>query len=265
VRKVLPHIFGACLLICLAAVGAARAQDFQKTYRVGAGDSLSIESVAGDVRVVGYDGDVVAVAGFKEGRDPAKVEVVDKSGAGGVRLSVAYAPHYRGDAAVRFEVRVPRALRLRIDAISTASGNVRVDGVACDVRVSSSSGNIEVRDVSGDVRVGAASGDLRLSQIAGAVSAETASGSVNAEVARSEGVPSMVFSSASGNVNVKLATGLDATIKMSSSSGTISTDFPFRIDKDRDSGSQSARGELGRGTLRLRLSSESGHVRLTRL
>jgi hypothetical protein len=260
----LTHACAAAMLVCLSA-SAIWAQEFQKSYPLAAGGSIVVENVSGDVTVVGYDGEVVSVAGFKEGRDPDKVAVVDRSEAGVVRLGVEYAPRYRGDAGVRFEVRVPRSARFQIGKISTASGDVRVSGVTGDVRVSTASGRIEVRDARGDVRVGAASGDVLVSDIAGSITAETASGNVEAELARFEAAPVMNFTAMSGNVRVRLAAHLGASVSMSSTGGEVTTDFPVEVRTDPHSGHQSARGEIGGGGPRLRLSSASGAVSLRRL
>jgi hypothetical protein len=263
-RRTLTNAGAAALLVCLSA-STIWAQEFQKSYPLAAGGHVVVENVSGDVSVVGYDGEVVSVAGFKEGREPDKVEVVDRSEAGVVRLGVRYAPRYRGDAGVRFEVRVPRSVRFQIEKISTASGDVKISGVTGDVRVTTASGRIEVRDVRGDVRLGAASGDVVLSDIAGSVSAETASGNVEAELARFEGAPVMSFTAASGNVRVRLASHLGASVSMSSAGGEVTTDFPVEVRTDPHSGHRSARGEIGGGGPRLRLSSASGAVSLDRL
>lgn len=265
-RRTLQHLFAAALLVCLPAfAGTVWAQEFQRTYTLAAGGTLVVENVAGGVSVVGYDGDVVSVSGFKEGRDPDKVEVVDRSSAGSVRLGVEYAPRYRGDARVRFEVRVPRSVRFRVGGISTASGDVRISGVTGDVSVATASGRVEVRDVRGDVRVETASGDVVLSDITGSASAETASGDVEAEIARFEGTPVMNFSAASGNVRVRLAPHLGASVSLSTSGGEVSTDFPFEVRTDPRSGHRSARGELGGGGARLRLLTATGVISLKRL
>ncbi|HYP54294.1 MAG TPA: DUF4097 family beta strand repeat-containing protein [Pyrinomonadaceae bacterium] len=265
-RTNLTHVASAALLVCLsAAASTIWAQEFQKSYPLAAGGTVIIENVSGDVNVVGYDGEVVSVAGFKEGRDPEKVEVVDRSSAGVVRLGVEYAHRYRGAAGVRFEVRLPRSARFQIGKISTASGDVKVSGVTGDVRVSTASGRIEVRDVRGDVRVGAASGDVLVSGIDGSVSAETASGNVEAELTRFEGSPVMNFSAASGNVRVRLASHLGASVSLSSAGGEITTDFPVEVRTDPNSGHRSARGDIGGGGPRLRLSTASGAVSLNRL
>jgi hypothetical protein len=52
---------------------------------------------------------------------------------------------------------------------------------------------------------------------------------------------------------------------MSSTGGEVTTDFPVEVHTDPHSSHQSARGEIGGGGPRLRLSSASGVVSLRRL
>jgi hypothetical protein len=75
----------------------------------------------------------------------------------------------------------------------------------------------------------------------------------------------MSFTAASGNVRVRLASHLGASVSMSSAGGEVTTDFPVEVRTDPHSGHRSARGEIGGGGPRLRLSSASGAVSLDRL
>jgi hypothetical protein len=236
------------VLVSLGLAGQVAAQDFQKTYPVGAGGSISIENVSGDVNIIGGEGgEVPTVTAFKEGRDRDKVEVVDLSSGNSVKLKVRYQRNCNCDASIRFEVRLPRSIRYDIFPVTTASGNITVRNVNGDVRVNTASGNITVRDITGTVN------------------AQSASGDVNVEIDRVEGAQRMNFSTASGNVNVKLPDSPDAEVSMSTASGSVKTDFPIDVDKNEYGAGQSAHGRLGNGTVRLKLSSASGNVSLTRM
>jgi hypothetical protein len=252
----------ACLLLVQVA---AFSQDFQKTYRLGAGGSVSVSNVSGDVNVAGYDGDAVTVSAFKEGRDRELVEVEDLSTAGGIRLRASYPRHCDCDASIRFEVKVPRSLRLNFEKISTASGNISVKDVNGQLGVSTASGDVTVEGVSGEIRASTASGNVRVREVAGTVNASSASGDVDVEIARLEGTGGMKFSTASGDVSVRLPSSLDADVHMSTVSGSVKTNFPLEV-KERDYGPGStAKGRLGSGSRTLRISSASGNVSLTSL
>ena len=133
--------------------------------------SISVKNVSGDVAISGYDGDVVMIRGFKEGRDREDVEVEDRSSGNRIDVGVRYAPNCNCDASVRFEVRVPRSASYDIDRVSTASGNIDVEGVRGNVNVSTASGDVTVREVNGRIHASTASGVGENSSPAGAFDA----------------------------------------------------------------------------------------------
>src|ERR1051326_8509423 len=199
----------------LLAVGTALAQDFQRTYSIGAGGSVSIHNVSGDVKVIGYDGGTIVVTGVKEGRDRDKVEVDDRSSAGSVDVRVHYQEQCNCDASINFQVQVPRGMKYQFGNISSASGDITVSGVMGDVHARSASGDVTVTDVTGAVNASTASGDVKVKNIMGSASAKSASGDVEAEITRLDGGGNMEFSSTSGNVKVKMPGDLGAKINMS--------------------------------------------------
>ena len=250
------------LALCASAAVAASAQDFQRNYTLAPGASVKIKNVSGDVSITGYEGSAVSVAAHREGRDRDLVEVVDESGPRGISLSVRYPRNCDCDASVRFEVRVPRSLALNFDKISTASGNLSAGGVTGTLRLSTASGDVTVQNVSGRVDASSASGDVRVREVAGSVSASSASGDVEAELTRLEGADDMKFSSASGDVHVRVPQGLDASVSLSTATGTVETDFPLEVKRNEYGPGMSARGQLGGGSRTLRISSASGSVSL---
>ena len=251
----------------LAFASIAAAQDFQKSYRLSAGGNVSIRNVSGNIKVTGYDGDQVIVQGFREGRDREQVQIEDLSSGNRVELRVRYPDcHYNCQASVRFDVRVPRSIKLNLDPISTASGNIDVDNVAAgEVRVSTASGDVLLKNTSGAIRATTASGEMRVRDAIGTVTAQSASGNVEVDIARLEGTDDMKFSSASGDVNVRLPANLDADVDMSTASGSVKTTFPLQIEKREYGPGSHARGRVGNGSRRLRVSSASGNVSLTSL
>lgn len=261
-RKQLFRI-ASVLCLCVASSAVASAQDFQKSYRLGADGSVSIRNVSGAINIVGYDGDAVTVSGFKEGRDRDRVEVVDESTAGGVNVSVEYPRNCDCDASIRFEVRVPRSVAYDFSKISTASGDIQLKGVRGRVRARTASGEVLVEDVTGEIDASTASGNVSVREASGTVNASSASGDVDVEIARLEGTGNMKFSTASGDVSVRLPSSLDADVHLSSMSGSVKTSFPIEVRERQHGPGSYAEGRLGGGTRTLRISSASGNVSLT--
>ena len=241
-RRVLPlSIVSALIVLVVATTGAA--QDFQKTYRIGAGGQIKIANISGDVIVTGYDGDAIIVTGTKKGRDRELLDIEDRSGSNSVDVGVRYPKHCNCDASVRFEVQVPRSVSYD-DHFSSVSGDVRVSGVTGRLHASAVSGDVHIKDVSGSVSATAVSGD------------------VNVEIQRLEGSDDMKFSTVSGDVSVSLPSSLDADVDMSSFSGSIKTDFAVEVRSERFGSRNWARGKLGEGSRRLRISTVSGDLSL---
>jgi DUF4097 and DUF4098 domain-containing protein YvlB len=248
----------------LLVIPTAKAQDFQKSYKLAAGGSVSVKNVSGNVAITGYDGDAVVVNGFKEGRDRDQVEIEDRSAGNRVDIGVRYPSHCNCDASVRFEVRVPRSVNVNLEKVSTASGNIEIADVRGDVNVSTASGDVTITGVNGTIHGATASGEMRVKNVVGEVSAQSASGNVEVEIEQLQGTQDMKFSSASGDVHVKLPANLDADVSMSSATGSIRTDFPIEVKERRYGPGSEAHGQLGSSSRSIRLSSASGDVSLTR-
>jgi Putative adhesin len=261
-RKAFFHIFAiASFLFTLAATTPA--QDFQKTYQLSPDSSISIRNVSGNVIVTGYDGQQIMVNAVREGRDRDLVQVEDMSTDSRIELRTRYPKNCRCDASIRFEVQVPRSIRYQFDDLSSASGDIEARDITGDVRINTASGDVLVQNVTGTVDASTASGRMSVRGVAGTVSAKSASGDVDVEMTRLEGNQRMEFSSASGDVNVRLPNSIDADVELSSATGEVRTNFPLAVESERYGPGQRARGRLGNGSRRLQISSASGNVSLT--
>jgi DUF4097 and DUF4098 domain-containing protein YvlB len=105
-------------------------------------------------------------------------------------------------------------------SVSTASGDVRVDAVSGSAEFASASGDVDVSRVDGDTRARTASGDVALRQVGGSVTARTASGDVRLGSVRRGAVE---VDSASGDIEVGVATGTAAWLDVQSLSGSVSS------------------------------------------
>jgi DUF4097 and DUF4098 domain-containing protein YvlB len=133
------------------------------------------------------------------------------------------------------------------------------------VDVKTASGDVEITQVQGAVNAKAASGEVKVHGVAGTVNASTASGNVDVELTRIEGTGDLKFSSASGNVTVKVPAQLSAQVEISTVNGSVKTDFPLTIEERQLHGNgQKASGLLGSGAVKLTISTASGDVKLIR-
>jgi DUF4097 and DUF4098 domain-containing protein YvlB len=253
------------LLFCLLLSATAFAQDFRKTYELGAGGAINIKNISGDVSVAGYEGETILVVGYKEGRDRDQVSIEDTSTAGGVNVRARYPENCNCNASVRFEVKVPRGGSYKFDSISSISGDVDVTGVGGELHAKSISGNVTVRGVTGPVQAKSVSGNVIVGEVNGTATASSTSGNVEVEIVQLGAARDMNFSSVSGNVRVRLPANLDAEVRMSTMSGGLKTDFPLQIEEPEHGPGRKATGRVGGGSRQLKLSSVSGSVSLLRM
>src|SRR4051795_5323591 len=218
------RLIAVCSVVLLISIVGA-AQDFSKKYELAAGGHINIHSVSGNVTITGYNGNAVLVTAIKEGRDRDRVEIEDLSGGDRIDLRSRYPERCNCDASINFTVQVPRGVKYSFDKISSASGDIKISGVAGDVNGRSASGDVTVEEVEGSISASSASGNVRVSRAIGTVNARSASGDVEVDLAGIAGTGSMEFTSASGNVRVKAPADLDAEVEMSCTSGDLKTDF----------------------------------------
>lgn len=253
--------------VLIAAAGlTASAQDFQRSYNLGPGGSVSVRNISGDVIVTGYEGQAIIVTGIKSGRDRDRVNFDDRTGGNSVDVRVDY-PDRCEDCRVdvRFEVKVPRNVSYKFNSFSSVSGNVNVTGVTGELTARTVSGDTTVNGVSGAVSATSVSGEVHVGKVEGTVSAKSTSGNVEIEIITLAGAGSMEFASVSGDVNVKLPGNLDADVKLSSMSGRLKTDFPLEIEESKYGTGRKATGRLGSGSRNLKISTVSGDVSLLRM
>jgi hypothetical protein len=277
-------IFAGAAIAVLSAIMIMPAwgQDFQKNYPLLQGGTISIANVSGDILVTAAGVATVTVAAYREGRDKELIQIEDQSTTGHISLKAKY-PQGGGnyEASVRFEIQVPRGIKYLYDKLSTASGDIKVNGAAGELGVSTASGDLTIDQIEGNVSANTASGEIKINGVHGSVlantasgdvsaqgisgtaSATTASGDVNVELIQVEGTGEMKFSSASGDVIVKAPSQLDAQVDMSTSSGSIKSDFPITIE-DMDGHGKKASGRFGSGLLKLKIATASGDLKLLR-
>jgi hypothetical protein len=231
-------------LAVIFSLPLAVAGDFRKTYTLPPEGQIIIENILGDIKVTGYKGNSIEIAGKRKGPDRDSIEILDSSLGNRIEIHLRYAQIQGSDARVDFEVRVPNSVEYNFS------------------RLSSFSGNVSVSDVTGRLRAESVRGKVELKNVRGLVSASSFSGEVKAELSRHQDGNSMRFSSISGDIIVSAPPKLDALIEITCASGMLRTDFPLDIQELRYGPGRSARGRLGSGKQILHIRSVTGKVSL---
>lgn len=287
--KLVPHAATAALAILLGA-GSAQAQERLDTaFTVRSGARLSVSNMSGTITVRAWNRSQIRVeADYERG---ARVEIDD----GPSRVSVRTLTR-RGDSDVEYTITVPQGTPVDVNAVSSdldvsgVCGEVNLNTVSGDVTVTCTQGDAAIQSVSGDVLVtdargpldaGSTSGDVEVRGARGAVSAHSVSGDVtlaqiDADNVGAETVSGEIlysgrildngryrFEAHSGDVTVRVAGTLNATIDVGTFSGDLDSDFPMVLSPGRRP-SREWQFTQGNGSARLRLRSFSGTIYLRR-
>lgn len=143
------------------------------------------------------------------------------------------------DAKVFFRIEVPAGVRLDL---MTLDGNIRA----------AASAPVDAQVLNGDVVVATA---------VGPVQAETLNGDIDVRMSSIVGTDSVVATTMNGDVYVYIPDGIDATVDMSTATGSASSAFAVRGTVE----SKRVGGVLGAGTHPIHLKSINGDVALRRL
>ncbi len=242
----------ALVLAALALVtGVARGESQWERQEVDltvdeAINAVDLSSVSGKVTIRGWDGEGAQISYVKHARSAAALgafKITIETRGGILHIKPEYAKRgYAGEfGSVEFGVRVPRSLdRIRV---ATVSGAMDVQGIT-DAAV------WELTSVSGDIDFIFSGDSLQIDTVSEAIS-----GDLLVVGPRSD----LHISTVSGRVRLRAMTDLQASVDLSSTSGSISCDFPLAVTEQRRN---KLKGVIGQGTAELRVRTISGGIEL---
>jgi hypothetical protein len=199
-----------------------------------------------DVHAVATDGDA------------SRVRVVAREDAGGVVVCVLYADespddcqvsgvnrnhnggNHHNEPTVALVARIPAGVALNAE---TLNGAIRAHGASADIHATTLNGDV---DVSGGT----------------VTEATTLNGNIDASFA-SAPTGRATFTTNNGNVKVKLPSGSNADVEVSTMHGEITASFPLAIESTPGGfGPKSAKGKIGSGGAHLQARTINGNVDL---
>ena len=245
--------------LCVGAVAALTAQDFNWHGKLAAGKRLEVKGVNGDVRAVLASGAEAVVNARKHARhsDPDEVEIKVVESADGITICAVYPTPARArrentcepgdhwssstdnnDVTVDFDVQVPAGIEF---AGQTVNGEMSAEGLKADVRASTVNGSVRVTTT-------------------GLAEASTVNGSVYAQMGRADWTNDLEFSTVNGGITLVITGKLDTEVRASTVNGDIETDWPLTISGRFNN--RRLRGPIGAGGRGLNLSTVNGEIRL---
>lgn len=271
------------LSFLLLAAGTAQAaeKDFDRTFKVSPGGSLTVEADGASIRVSGVDTDQVTVHMSVRGseRDLADMKLDATQNGNEVTVTMRRArsgkwlnwSSWRGEASI--EVTVPKRFEVsartgggNIDLkdtvgaakLNTSGGDVTARNVNGSVRLRTSGGQITADRVQGDVDANTSGGDVRLMDIDGNIKGHTSGGSVRVSLkGANRGISA---TTSGGDVELILPRGTTGDVSASTSGGNVTTDIPVtttvvkegRLEGSLNGGGQPIEARTSGGNVRLR-------------
>ncbi len=231
---------------CAALPTLAADRNVNETRKVDADARITIENMAGEVEVTGWDRKEVSITGTL---DPKADELSIEGGGKSLHIEVKY-PHKRNlniDEGSHLTLKVPQGCELRVE---TVSADVKVSDLTGDVRLASVSGDIDAQGKFADLNIETVSGDLDVeatakrctfSTVSGEIDArglgrEVTTSSVSGDVTLEAGdlVTELRVETVSGEVEVQASPAKDADWKVSSQSGDVDLWLSAKVDAEFD-------------------------------
>jgi len=250
------------LLTTLFLLPAVADRAVSETVDADPDGEVSIELIAGEVTIVGWDRNSVEVTGTV-GDDVEEVEVESRGGRVSIEVElvddVGDGRSYH-DANAELEIRVPKSSRIDFEAVSAELSITDVDG---EGDIETVSGTIEVDGGMREAHVASVSGDIliRSREPLRGGEFETVSGDIElqAELGRGD----FSFESVSGDITLRLPGRTSAEFDIETFSGRIKNAFGPQAERtDEYAPGKELHFELGGGDARVEVESFSGTVEL---
>lgn len=204
--------------------------------------TLKVGLVAGQVDIVGHDEPGARVEVHSVDGKPIKISIegdvleVDHPQLNWENFIDVF-KYFRGHARAEVSILVPRNVELKLGVISASavvsgirkggkissvSGEVVIDNSSGVLELNAVSGELSVRDHDGEVNVHTVGGDVAATGDVTKFSGDTVSGNVTLDLA---GIPDVVrVNTVSGDVTMRLATGVPAEYRINTVSGRVQLD-----------------------------------------
>lgn len=270
----------ALALAALPALGAEAT--FERTLTVGGHVELTVQTGAGNIHLTRGAGNQVHIWGKIKtncwGINCASEEQIRQFAAnppieqtGNI---IRIGAHHENLHNVRIDYEIQAPENVFLDA-SSGSGDINVDGVGENSKISTGSGNVHATGLhggfkletgsgniyaeqagEGDVKATTGSGNIELRNLRGSLYAQTGSGNINAG-----GAPASDWKLETGSGNIELWTGSAAlTLDASTGSGSIHTDQEMLTHGSSDHHHVS--GKINGGGPMVRVETGSGDIRV---
>jgi len=264
VRKL--TLFFSLTLLLLA--GTAFAEDWSKTYTVGAKPSLRVDTNDAAIEISRGTGDTISARvttnnypiganglHISERQDGDKVELIAR-----IPNQTGFHVNWR-DRRVRIEIQVPAATALDLHS---SDGHIYVDGTTGGARIDTSDGAVEVRNFSGTINAHTGDGHITVDGVVSEVYLKSGDGHIDFTARPGSKMDrSWLIHTGDGRIHVSLPVDFSAELFAHTGDGRISTEFPITVSGSMER--SRLRGKLNQGGELLEISSGDGSIHVGKL
>jgi len=280
----------SAVIMMLVTASAFAGQPVDKSWDIDVNATISIENVAGNIEVRGWDRAEAHLTGeLGDSVDELEINATSSS----LQISVVNRNQRNVDS-TELKLMMPKGATIDVSAVSadidisgldnekltanSVSGDVDVKAVSRRVTVETVSGDLDFSGDTSRISAETVSGDMNLSGIAGEIEATTVSGDMELQaglvdsvkletvsgdvtaVAEVSGNGRLSAESMSGDVTIVLPASQDGLFRAQSFSGRISTDFGS-VEQARHGPGSHLKYLVGSSGAEVRVESFSGNIR----
>ncbi len=252
-------LLSLCLLLALPVMAGTKSID--ESRKASPDADVSIELIAGKVRIVAWNRDEVRVTGTINDRWE-EFEMEGDENDISIEISPPEGKHRNIELEADLEISVPEGVELSFE---TVSAPVWIDGLRGSVSIETVSGNVDVRSDLEELEIEAISGsvDIEATSRLHSASVELVTGTVvMTSDLHSSGDYS--FSSVSGSITLRVPSGASADYEIETFSGSIKNDFGPEPEKAEFLPSKTLSFSVGSGGADVVIETLSGTIRLER-
>jgi len=272
------------LLAGSLAVGAARAEEWTKSYSVSGRARVHVDSNDGSVRVTTGDSAQVEFRVIYNGYVVDKnLNITSRQDGNQVEISARVRNNMNWGwggihKALRIEVHMPRNADLNVDTgdgsvesdavngsldIRTGDGHIRVEGAKGDIRLRTGDGSIEGHDLDGKLEATTGDGHVNLDGRFDSLNIKTGDGSITARANPGSKLENAWnVHTGDGSVTMSVPGDLQANIDATTNDGRISLGIPVTVEGNM--GTSQIHGKMNGGGQPLTIHTGDGSIHLSK-
>ncbi len=252
------------LALLLAVPAFAGKTDVERTVPVDHDGEVSIELIAGTVRVTTWERSEVRITGtIDDEYEELEIDADD----GDVQIEVGLIEDEDGDVHLKSGAELDIVVPVQVElSIETVSGELSVDGVGGRLEIENVSGGVDLSGPLGDVEVECISGNVDV-EVDGALHSgnfETVAGNIDFRGALADDAR-LSLESINGDITLRLPSDTSADFSIETFSGDIKNQFGPEATKTSEYlPSKELSFQTGSGGARVEVAAFNGTVKLIR-